>query len=174
MKKRSLYVVVLGGLALGYTGASTLWPHQTRAEQIVELFQDYCLPPSSKHLEAKMKASLIRRDLFPKSTHWVDPASATILTRNARRCSIKTTAPSALTRQQAEELKARLDALVPDLFPSLRFDPKSTLGPETISTAWMQGGLASPDRWGVYAFSYPDWGENAGSILSFVRRPTSQ
>ena len=171
MKIRIIAPILLGGLALGYFGAAAIWPNKSRAEQIVELFHDYCLPPSSKELDAKIQRTLMPWKIWPGETVWVDPSSNAFLQRSDRRCSIQTLAPVALDRRQANELKARVDALVPQLFPELRFDPKATMGPETISTAWMQGAVASPERWGGYAFSYPDWGESAGSILSYTRPP---
>lgn len=135
------------------------------------LFTHYCIPPYSQDLEAKLSQNLEKWTPTLEPEKWVDDRSASILHVDATRCNISTFAPLTLTYEEAAELRALINVFVPKQFPELTFDPKSTLGTAELATAWMHGAVASEERWGIYSFAYPDWGDSAGSILSFARPP---
>ncbi|MBT8154865.1 hypothetical protein KMP13_13440 [Epibacterium ulvae] len=82
--------------------------------------------------------------------------------------------PFALSRDEAAELRDLVDVFARQQFPELAYDPKSTMGDTELATAWVYGAVATPERWGIYAFAYPDWGDSAGSIMSFSRRKSGR
>ncbi len=103
-------------------------------------------------------------------TRWIDNETASYLSLGDDKCSINTIHPFAISRGDAEELLNLVEAIVEESFPKLPFDPKATMGPNSISKGWMQGSSFSPDRWGVFFTATPDWGESSGSSL-FLASP---
>lgn len=99
---------------------------------------------------------------------WLDTVSASRLTFSPRRCQISTYQPFALSREEALELTTLAEAVTSSAFPELPFDPAATLGPQTISKAWLTGPLFSSQRWGVYFYAYPDRKDRAGSTLTLT------
>ncbi len=161
----------LGG---GFLGASQLWPRESRAERIMWLFSQYCMPPYTQTLEATLDKRLSRWTTSPDTAHWVDDRSASFLRVGVQQCSISTYAPFALSADDAADLRILVDAFAVEQFPELSFDPKPKLGVDALATSWMHGPRHSTQRWGIYSFAYPEQGDSAGSILTFTRPPSQR
>lgn len=171
MKKHVLVSIVAIGLVIGFVAASQLWPRPSRAENLARLFSEFCLPHfHGEDVTAAAEANLISDKRSQTSDRWIDNRSASYLSLSSHRCSISTYPPFALSRQEAEELLGLVETIVLREFPDLPFDPKATMGPNSISKGWMQGASLSPDRWGVFFTASPDWGDRAGSSL-FLASP---
>ncbi|EBA15038.1 hypothetical protein RSK20926_04122 [Roseobacter sp. SK209-2-6] len=171
MKKQILIPVVLTGLLIGFLSASQLWPRPSRAEGIARLFVEYCLPHHhGKDMRPKAMAEFVAERSDLAETRWIDNETASYLSLKADKCGINTIHPFAISREDAEELLNLVEAIVQESFPELPFDPKATMGPNSISKGWMQGSSFSPDRWGVFFWAFPDWGESSGSTL-FLASP---
>lgn len=165
MKLNILFPILCAGAVAGFFGASQFWPTPTRAERIATLFTQICLPNHyGRQLSDPEKYNLFEVVNFVGTTVWIDPLSASILTVDPSHCTIESHAPNALSAAEANALLILIEDIVATEFPDLPYDPKSKMG--SISKAWITGPVASPQRWGVYLFAYPEWGDAAGSRLS--------
>lgn len=155
------------GLIAGFTAASILWPVPSRAERIATLFKDYCLPYArGKDLTSQALIHLVAEGGDLGTTRWIDTKSASYLSFKPNRCVLETTHPFALSAVDAKELLDLIAPIVAQEFPELPIDPKATMGPDSISKGWLLGKVQSPERWGVFFWAYPDWGDGSGSSLS--------
>ncbi|KPD13540.1 hypothetical protein AN476_04945 [Phaeobacter sp. 11ANDIMAR09] len=171
MKKQVLIPVVLTGLVIGFLSASQLWPRPSRAEGMARLFVEFCLPHHrGENMRPKALAEFVAESSDLAETRWIFNETASYLSLKASKCSIDTVHPFALSHEDAEDLLNLVETIVADEFPELSYDPKATMGPNSISKGWMQGSSFSPDRWGVFFWATPDWGESSGSTL-FLASP---
>ena len=173
MKKRVLLGIVAAGLAVGLGGASQICPKQTRAERMADLFHGICLAPAlTGDSPDALFSSLARTHDEGTAQRWIDTQSGSFLRVAATSCTVSTYAPHALTFEEAEELLELTGVIVARDFPQLVYDPKAVMGDEALAKGWFIGSFSSPGRWGIYHFAYPDWGDSAGSSLSFKAPPT--
>lgn len=169
MKKSVLLAVIGAGFAAGLGLASQVWPSQSRAARMAEVFYQACLLPAvTKGQPDTVLSSLSRAKDDAGARIWIDPKSASFLRFDDRRCSLSTYAPNALSYPDAEELLAYTTTLVATHFPQLSYDPGAQMGEEALSKGWFIGALGASERWGIAHFAYPVWGESAGSSLMFV------
>ncbi|MBY6139872.1 hypothetical protein KUV26_10535 [Leisingera daeponensis] len=169
MKLRVLLTLCAAGLAAGLLLGRMLQHEPSRPERTVQLFTDICVPFSHGQLSAPPEGlGLVRNDLLPRERRWTDPVSASHLRLDEHTCSISTNAPHALTKAEGDALAADIEQVVAATFPNLAFDPKATLGDDVLFRAWMTGKAASPQRWGVSVYMFPDRGERSGSLVSLT------
>lgn len=169
MKKFILAAICASGFAIGFIVSSQIWPIPSRAERIARLFEEICLASAEARLgETAFRLAGAHGLSASGKGVWLDTVSASRLTVRPRRCAIETYPPFALSREDARELASLTESVTRRTFPDLPFDPASTMGPETISKAWITGPLRSRQRWGVYFFAYPDWKDSAGSTLNLT------
>jgi hypothetical protein len=141
----------------------------SRPERTVQLFTEICVPFSRGQLSAPPEGlGLVRTDLLPRERRWTDPVSASYLLLDEHTCSISTNAPNALTKAEGDVLAADIEQVVAVAFPELAFDPKATMGDDVLFRAWMTGKVASPQRWGVSVYMFPEWGDASGSHVSLT------
>ena len=166
MKLKLFFPIVAFGLAAGYIVGPLLWPQQSRAERTVEAFKAVCV---ARHLGSPYSAP---KDLgFEESVGqdgkpvWIDGKTAVFLSLEDNRCTLSTYAPHALKKWEAEQTLALLEDFVAKNFPDLPHDPGAQMG--SVYKAWTTGDVGSPNRWGVAFFAFPEWGDGAGSILTF-------
>lgn len=168
LKKRILFGIVVAGFAMGLGAASQIWPTQSRAERIAELFYGICLAPV---LTGGSPDTLLS-GLFQKpDKSWIDTQSGSFLRLEDSRCTISTSAPYALSYEDAAELLELTRIIVSRDFPQLALDPKAKMGDEALSKGWFLGAPQSPERWGIFHVAYPHWGDSAGSSLIFMAPP---
>jgi hypothetical protein len=167
MKITVLTATIAIGLAAGFLVARQLWPEPTRPERIAQVFEDLCIQ------RAKGNAVSAERFGFQpppsEGEAYTDPMSMSFVRLTKRGCEIQTIHPFALTEAEAQDLLVRVTALRNKHFPDLPFDPGAVMG--TINAGWAFGRTASKERWGMFLFAYPDWGESAGSILTMYYPP---
>lgn len=170
MKPKILLPVIGIGLAIGFSGVSLVWPPVSRVERIAQLFEELCIQRAKglqvDPLELGLKAENWR------GPNYSDPASLSFINLTDRGCDISTSSPFAQSEAEAQALKSRASALRDRHFPDLAFDPGAQLG--SIYIGWTEGAVATPDRWGMFFFAYPDWGDSAGSVLTMGYPPGSQ
>lgn len=172
MKKRILFGIIVAGFAIGLGAASRIWPEQSRAERIAELFYGICLAPVlTGDSPDTLLSGLTRTHDILGGKAWIDPQSMSLVEREKRRCEISTFAPHPLLYQDAEALLPLIEEIVSVDFPQLAYDPKAKMGDEALSKGWFLGAVYSPERWGIVYFAYPDWGDSPGSSLIFMAPP---
>lgn len=138
---------------------------------MAKLFVEFCLPHHrGENMRPKALAEFVAESSDLAETRWIDNETASYLSLKASKCSISTHPPFVLSRQEAEELLGLVETIAADEFPGLPYDPKATMGPNSISKGWAQGTFSSLDRWGIFFTATPDWGESSGSIL-FLASP---
>lgn len=133
---------------------------------MARLFVEFCLPHHrGENMLPKALAEFVAESSDLAGTRWIDNETASYLSLRASKCSIDTVHPFALSHEDAEDLLNLVATIVEKEFPDLPFDPKATMGPETLSKGWLEGPLQSPERWGVFFWAFPDWGDSSGSVL---------
>ncbi|MFY0624432.1 MAG: hypothetical protein JXQ89_22375 [Pelagimonas sp.] len=170
MKPKILLPVVGIGLAIGFYGASLVLPPVSRVERIAQLFEDLCIQ-RAKGLQVDPLELGLRAENW-RGPSYGDPASLSFINLTDRGCDISTNHPFALSESEAQELKSRASALRDRHFPDLALDPGAQLG--SIHIGWAEGTVATPDRWGMFFFAYPDWGDSAGSVLIMGYPPKTE
>lgn len=170
MKSKILLPVIGIGLAIGYYGASLVWPPVSRVERIAQLFEDLCIQ-RAKGLQVDPLTLGLKAENW-RGPSYSDPASLSFINLTDRGCDISTIHPHALSESEAKALKPLVSALRDYHFPDLAFDPGAQMG--SIHIGWAEGAVATPDRWGMFFFAYPDWGDSAGSVLIMGYPPGSQ
>lgn len=142
---------------------------------MAELFHGICLAPElNGDSPDALFSSLTRTHDEGTARRWIDTDSGSFIRLGRTRCTVSTYAPHALTFDEAEELLDLTGAIAARDFPQLVYDPKTVMGNEALAKAWFTGSFSSPERWGIYHFAYPDWGDSAGSSLSFMAPPTPE
>ena len=116
-------------------------------------------------MRPKALAELVAGGKDLSTTRWIDNETASYLSLEVGKCSIDTVHPFALSREDAEDLLSLVEAIVVEEFPELPFDPKATMGPETLSKGWLKGPQQSSKRWGVFFWAFPGSGDSSGSVL---------
>jgi hypothetical protein len=164
--------VLLGGFVTGLLGAAILSVSQSRAELIAAHFEEICIPNhygnlhvSPAHWQFEDVLDTDRRPI------WIHPKTAAILKIEPGQCSLSTFAPHELSASEANDLLKLVEELVADRFPELSLNPNAKLA--SITKSWARGKGASPERWGVFYYAAPEWGENATSDLS-IRAPRTE
>ncbi|UWQ50511.1 hypothetical protein K3720_03625 [Leisingera caerulea] len=175
MKLKILLPICAAGLAAGLLLSRVMLGEPNRVERTVQLFTQACVSYYLGGLDTPpADLGLIKTDMFPQERRWADPVSASFLVLGEHSCTISTNAPNALTQAEGDVLASGIEQVVASEFPELAFDPKATLGDDVLFRAWMKGQVASPQRWGVSVYVFPDRGERSGSLVSLMIPRSSQ
>jgi hypothetical protein len=170
LKRQILIPIVIAGLALGGAAASTLWPTTSRPERLAMFFKDICVAHHfNRDFGTPSDYGLVEvLDGF-QDVLWIDPATGAFLRLETAKCTIEAHDPHALSRPEAEDLLARLEAIVPEELPDLPVDPSADVGPHSVSKGWLTGPRGSLARWGVFFAAFPD--DADGSSWLWIRAP---
>lgn len=173
MNKRILGLILIGGGLLGYGIGGLIWAPPPRDQRIATLFEEICLNRTETPASASAASlGLVQVRALPAHPLWVDATSASFLRVKGRSCTVETFDPNALDREEAEALALVVEDLVKTRFPELDFDPRVSMGDDTISRGWASGAAFSPDRWGVFLFAAPDRGDGSFTILTVLAPET--
>ncbi len=171
MKQRTLFPIVIAGLALGFAAASTLWPTPSRSERLAFLFKDICVASHfGRDFGSPDDYGLVEVVDGFRDVLWIDLTTGALLRLESEKCTIETHDPYALSRAEAEELLAKLEIIVQSELPDLPVDPDAVVGGSSVSKGWLTGARGSLARWGVFFAAFPDNPDDNSSWL-WIRAP---
>jgi hypothetical protein len=162
MRYTALTLICTLGFAIGMVGHAYLIPSLPRADRIYHLFSEICLAGESPDT-----LGLAPRSLHAPEARWIDAKSASYVTRRPDACSVQIDESQGLNDEDASHLVHVLQLRISSDFPDPALDPKASLGPQTLSKAWMTGAPRTAHRWGIsfYVFRYL----NGSATLTYHR-----
>lgn len=174
MKRFFLFVfIILAFGPLAYFGrgivearlqaAAVPAPGSSRVEVALFLFQKYCVPLQSRRYFSSPRG-LVRYDLEPGVSRWVEPDSKLTLEYTWNSCSVYDE-PQFFDEQEHIVLDGRFRQVVEQDLPELKLDPGIRMDGWDRLLTWVQYPFRDPRRWGVSFWRVQETGPESKTVL---------
>lgn len=164
-QRAAFFVVIATGLLVGMALRSALTPPIDRGARMVAMFEEWCIPLLSG-MRPEPDAVLVPFNAVPRAAHWLDPASALMLEKTARSCSVSD-APRLLSEQDRATVTAQVKDRVALWAPALRpGKPRLALDFDAFFFWDSTEDVSDPSRWGILLSRARKTGEDADTSLT--------
>jgi hypothetical protein len=159
-----LAAICAAALLLGMAGRAALHADPSRSDEMLAMFEDWCLPRLSG-VAREPAAPLQALAQIPGEVLWVDPDSMIALKTSPKDCRV-TDVLLPLGPQQADRFTETVKERVGTWAPTLRLDITATVEGWDAFLFWLSTpDLSDPQRWGILLSRFAASGDGSTTDL---------